>query len=295
MNQNTTYTPPVLPEHVPFVLDPVTGPPSDHQLKAVHAAWRFSESLAPVPSMFDPDLSMRLSQHLFDIQFERYLRHAVSNNRLDQATDSPVDLPHRSDPSEDDDKPHDPQGNSDVTERKFDQDALSTTIPAAEPLGELVATPKLVTQGITERPESSQHEPESGSGGCMKSGPEDTNKLLVRIEGVLENMSRILISTQHSMARGFNGTRYTAGYVQCHSHTFINAQGEDPEHSGLPGPRSLIGELQNWGSEHDTTLARYLEFYGLGSEYVESGSEPKIKEGKRNEAKGRLGGYLNVW
>ncbi|KAG8706781.1 hypothetical protein FRC08_000862 [Ceratobasidium sp. 394] len=282
---NTTYTPPVLSEHVPFVLHPVAGAPSDDQLKSVHAAWRFSESLAPVPSMFDPDLNMRLSQHLFDIQFERYLRNTGGNNRLAQATHPQAEQPHLKDSGEDHCQSHELQGSPGAIEPELDHSA--TQVTTKEPLQDLTSTPEPVAQGTVGSPASPRPEPESDSGEPVKPELEDTNKLLVKIEGVLEIISRILISTQHSMARARSMSQH-------HSHTFINAHGDDPERGGLPGPRSLMRNLEKWGSEMDATLAQYLEFYGIGSECIEGGSEPMIKEGKRAEAKARLRGYLNL-
>ncbi|KAG8732496.1 hypothetical protein FRC10_000887 [Ceratobasidium sp. 414] len=72
-------------------------------------------------------------------------------------------------------------------------------------LEELVLTPKLVTQDVTGRPKSPRFEPESGSGEYVKPGLGDTNKLLIKIDGALENMSRILY-TLHWDAERVNGT-----------------------------------------------------------------------------------------
>ncbi|KAF8597478.1 hypothetical protein BDV93DRAFT_562201 [Ceratobasidium sp. AG-I] len=69
-----TYTPPTLPSHINVPLEPITGAPSDVEVKLVHTAFRASENLVNLPSLFDPDLSMNLSQHLFDIQFARYIQ-----------------------------------------------------------------------------------------------------------------------------------------------------------------------------------------------------------------------------
>ncbi|KAG9090351.1 hypothetical protein FRC06_001118, partial [Ceratobasidium sp. 370] len=129
---------------------------------------------------------MRLSQHLFDIQFERYLRHVVSDNGLGQATHSSVGRSHRDDSGGGDDELHKLQANPDGVERKIGQDAAPSA--AIEPLEELVPTPKLVAQEIIERSELLQPEPESSCGEYVKPGLEDTNKLLVKIEGVLENI-----------------------------------------------------------------------------------------------------------
>ncbi|KAG9086626.1 hypothetical protein FS749_003520 [Ceratobasidium sp. UAMH 11750] len=82
-----THTPPQLPIHIPVELEPVTGSPSDKEIKSVQSALRLSENLANVPSMFDADLSMKLSQHLFNIQFERYLRQVSGDDSSIRAAD----------------------------------------------------------------------------------------------------------------------------------------------------------------------------------------------------------------
>ncbi|KAG8702541.1 hypothetical protein FRC08_003415 [Ceratobasidium sp. 394] len=85
-SSNATHTPPSLPAHIPVKLEPVTGPPSDSELMSVQTALRISEGTVNVPSMFDADLSMQLSQHLFNIQFERYLREVADGGPLASVT-----------------------------------------------------------------------------------------------------------------------------------------------------------------------------------------------------------------
>ncbi|QRV82957.1 hypothetical protein RhiJN_10973 [Ceratobasidium sp. AG-Ba] len=87
---STTYTPPQLPPHIRVSLEPVKNTPSDDQIKSVQTALRISENLANVPSMFDADLSMNLSQHLFDIQFGRYLWKTANREHDRQVTSSIV-------------------------------------------------------------------------------------------------------------------------------------------------------------------------------------------------------------
>ncbi|CAE6527167.1 unnamed protein product [Rhizoctonia solani] len=65
---DVVYDPPSLPAYIPVELKAVTGPPSNEEIASVHTALRISENFANVPSIFDPDLHVQLSQHLFDIQ-----------------------------------------------------------------------------------------------------------------------------------------------------------------------------------------------------------------------------------
>ncbi|KAG8697542.1 hypothetical protein FRC08_006458 [Ceratobasidium sp. 394] len=48
---NAIYTPPPLPVHISVELEPVTGPPSDSQIKSVRTALRLYESVAHIPAM----------------------------------------------------------------------------------------------------------------------------------------------------------------------------------------------------------------------------------------------------
>ncbi|KDN40474.1 hypothetical protein RSAG8_08094, partial [Rhizoctonia solani AG-8 WAC10335] len=72
----TTYTPPVLPAHVSVNLEPVAGAPSDEEIIEVQDAVRAYERFSGVAPMFDPQVHMELSQHLFDIQMARHMRLA---------------------------------------------------------------------------------------------------------------------------------------------------------------------------------------------------------------------------
>ncbi|KAF8594332.1 DEAD-domain-containing protein [Ceratobasidium sp. AG-I] len=76
-HSTNTYTPPILPSHMNTRLETITGAPTDDEVKLVHSTLRASENLANLPSMFDPDLSMKLSQHLFNIQFARHIQRVT--------------------------------------------------------------------------------------------------------------------------------------------------------------------------------------------------------------------------
>lgn len=70
----SVYTPPTLPAHIPGKLNKIVGAPSDEEIKSTQSAVRTLESFAIHPHLFDEDLGMKLSQHLFNIQFARYMR-----------------------------------------------------------------------------------------------------------------------------------------------------------------------------------------------------------------------------
>ncbi|KAG8708017.1 hypothetical protein FRC11_006879 [Ceratobasidium sp. 423] len=72
--ENVTYTPPALPAHVAAKLEPVSGLPSNEDVMKVQNAIRLYQKFSDIPNMFDPQSYADLSQHLFNIQMERYMR-----------------------------------------------------------------------------------------------------------------------------------------------------------------------------------------------------------------------------
>ncbi|EUC58377.1 hypothetical protein RSOL_250110 [Rhizoctonia solani AG-3 Rhs1AP] len=73
---NTTYTPPALPAHVLVNLEPISGSPSNEEIIKVQNAIRSYQQFSNVPSLFNPEVHMDLSQHLFDIQMASYMQRA---------------------------------------------------------------------------------------------------------------------------------------------------------------------------------------------------------------------------
>ncbi|KAH7335844.1 hypothetical protein B0J17DRAFT_55897 [Rhizoctonia solani] len=74
---DVTYTPPALPAHVPANLEPISCTPSDEEVTKVQDAIRTYQKYSEIPSMFEPQVSAELSQHLFDIQMARYMCRAA--------------------------------------------------------------------------------------------------------------------------------------------------------------------------------------------------------------------------
>ncbi|KAG8702542.1 hypothetical protein FRC08_003416 [Ceratobasidium sp. 394] len=269
-----THTPPPLPAHIQVELEPVTGPPSNEQIKSVQTALRLSENLANVPSMFDADLSMKLSQHLFDIQFERYLRQVADGDRS-----APVATTR----AEEVDSNHSDRGNSDVG----DIGSID------EPPGHFAMQPSRAARPIVEQTEHLLSETQPNPTEMLKIGLEDTKQLLVGMNSTLENVNRVLIAAQQNMARGLNTTRYYEYSGVQHNHVLVNEKGED-RHLRLPSILNVQYSLVNGQQVQDTDIARYLRFYGVGAEFVEGGDVPTIKEGKIDAAKAELRSYLGV-
>ncbi|CAE7200264.1 unnamed protein product [Rhizoctonia solani] len=74
--ENTTYTPPALPAHVPVQLERVVGTPSEEEVMRVQDAVRLYHQFSKIPSMFDSHTNMELTQYLFDVQMARHMQRA---------------------------------------------------------------------------------------------------------------------------------------------------------------------------------------------------------------------------
>ncbi|CUA74832.1 hypothetical protein RSOLAG22IIIB_05727 [Rhizoctonia solani] len=78
----TILTPPDLPSYLRAVQDlqPIVGKPTDEEIKAIHAVIRALNSIVHLYTVYDPNLSVQLSQHLFGAQMGTY---RISSQLLD--------------------------------------------------------------------------------------------------------------------------------------------------------------------------------------------------------------------
>ncbi|CAE7207576.1 unnamed protein product [Rhizoctonia solani] len=284
---DVVYDPPNLPTYIPIGLKSVTGPPSNAEIASVHAALRISESFANVPSIFDPDLHVQLSQHLFDIQLARHVQRSIMK-RAAPATS-----------------------------------ALQNQTISQSPLGDLntkftprthisvTAIPQVTESIETQHATLEQPNPPNTDG--THHNPNESNEphettdrsIMIEIRDALKNVNRLLVGTQNSLARGFNSSSIQCrpGYGSATSshnlgaHSLINDRGEIPETYNLPtfalSDTGLPGKV---GFSVDTLaeniLARYLRFYNIGEEVIEEGEELKIKSDMLDEARRLLSGRL---
>ncbi|QRV97147.1 laminin domain protein [Ceratobasidium sp. AG-Ba] len=286
---NTTYTPPVLPPHVPVLLEQVTGNPTDEQVKAVQTALRFSESFVSIPSVFDADLSMNLSQHLFDLQFERYLRQVLGRDPA-PAQVSPPEHPvpaHSSDVA-----PNNPLGVSD------DDGSLTLPVTSDSPILHSAASTSDETHlnlGTNTERATNQTEDSLNSRRLDRepaTNHEDTNHVLLDIKMLLGDIKQFMVRSYNLTAKALNGTCYAGDVNICHS--LINEKGEDPELAGLPSLATLSRHLHRMSSHgvDNTVLARYLHLYGLADGFFEEGDPSTLGEDKKRAAMEKLRIFL---
>lgn len=280
------YIPPSLPAHIPVKLDPVIGPPSDDQLQSAQTALRTLDSLANVASLFDTDLSMHLSQHLFDLQMARHFQRSIGGQP--RAQPPPPN--------------HSSTGTGTCTNTGTQGSNIidnSNTSPGGSPSQreppESGGAERDRTQGVNtdlaDKPTAADEERRTTES-------KESTKALVEIREILKDVIKVLVASQNSLAKGFNSSRRAPGDgYSFGAHSLINSKGETPEMQGLPTTRSCSWYYESTGFVEKlsaTLLARYLQFYGIGSEMIEAGIVPSIKPGKEEDAKKLLMKHLYI-
>ncbi|CAE6475624.1 unnamed protein product, partial [Rhizoctonia solani] len=123
------YAPPSVPSHIPISLEPVIGSPSDDQLESVHGAVRTLEGLAHSP-FYDTTFGIKLSQHLFNIQFARY----IQDSNQGHFTQKPANLTASSQQNEDEPPIATSNPPSDNVAQIVPQDPVSTGLSSSAPI-----------------------------------------------------------------------------------------------------------------------------------------------------------------
>ncbi|KAH7335743.1 hypothetical protein B0J17DRAFT_667627 [Rhizoctonia solani] len=122
-----------------------------------------------------------------------------------------------------------------------------------------------------------------------------TNELMTEIRDTLKNMSRVLIASQNSLARGLNSSAWHECGYDLGAHTLVNENGELPEVHNLPSfkqERSYMRTVVPARTLTEDALVKYLQFYNMGKEMLEEGEELKLKPGMIEDAKNLLAQYL---
>ncbi|KAH7335836.1 hypothetical protein B0J17DRAFT_668002 [Rhizoctonia solani] len=272
--EKIVFTPPVLPEHVPVRLESVTESPSDEDLTKVHSALRAYEQFSNVPSMFDPRVSMELSQHMFELQMTRYMQR-VSKAPLSLQPIEPPRSPARPPSSIAPERQGTATPNT-VTER--DSVIESPTINVGT--GAKTPTPDTQEQDIT-RP---ARDP------ALSSAMQESNRLVERLGETMDNISKVLANIQHSLVRGLKSGRQHCEDYQTDALT--NKKGELPVLSGLPALRFKWKGSWIMADMSDAHLARYLQFYDIGGYLIDDGELPTIKGGMTAAAHDLLWWYF---
>ncbi|KAJ1300485.1 hypothetical protein OPQ81_005299 [Rhizoctonia solani] len=271
--EKIVFTPPALPEHVPVRLESVIESPSDDELTKVHSALRAYEQFSSVPSMFDPCVSMKLSQHMFELQMARYMQH-VSQTPLSLQPVEPTKPPSRPPSS--------------VAPERLETATPSTTAeePAESP------TINVGTGAKTPTPFAQEQETTRLVGDpALNSALQESNRLVERLGETMDNISKVLASIQHSLVRGLKSNREHCEDYQTDALT--NKRGELPVMCGLPALRFKWKGSWIMADMSDAQLARYLQFYDIGAYLIDDvGDLPTIKGGMTAAAHDLLWWYF---
>ncbi|CAE7148509.1 unnamed protein product [Rhizoctonia solani] len=249
--EKNVYTPPTLPSHVPGTLHQVAGAPSDEEIKLVQETLRGLENLSNSPHLFDPDLSMRLSQHMFNLQFARYMRDSSEGNFVSETQLEALNpVAPREEP-----KPGCPGLRGE--ERNVPQ-APSELTPLRETMKEIHE----VMRDIQE---------------TMRS----TKDTATESKDVLKTMNRALTLIRDHQCSVAAMDKYYHIYKNP-----VNREGVVASEYGLPQLR--YGYYQD-GLKYaipmcDDLMVKYLKFFGVGANLIEGGEKPKLIKGKNKEA-----------
>ncbi|QRW24015.1 laminin domain protein [Rhizoctonia solani] len=245
--------------------------PSDEELESAYGVVRAMENLANSP-FFDPVLGVKLSQHLFNIQFARYVQDANQG----QFTQSQIQG-----------RPSPP-----VDEVDIPAVTISNSVSHQETLNPTHTEPESATPSLAEN--ATHVQPRSRPGVESQSNDkldklcayqQETNRLLSSNEELLRVIKLTLISGNSNTNVRFNRVgSYT-------SYQTMNEKGEFPWMYHLQSTSGgSSGELYNpvVGKE----LVAYLKFYNIGTELIEEGTE-NLKPNKEADAKKALGSPTN--
>ncbi|CAE6463538.1 unnamed protein product [Rhizoctonia solani] len=249
--EKSVFIPPELPSHIPGALNQVVGAPSDEEIKLAQSALRNTENLAISPQLFDADLSMRLSQHFFNIQF--------AAGRFVPKTEPKESYPAASQPA------HEIKEYSTITHELpnlHDEGRRSCPVPEVEQspqeLSEIAQLGEMIVKAIKEATSETKN--------------------------VLESMNRVLTLIKQDQST----VGCTGEYYQVFKNP-LNQQGVAASECGLPQLRyeylNKGYRYHLWMSPDHT--ARYLKFFGIGDNLIHDGEEPKLIDGMGDEA-GRL-------
>ncbi|KAG8713130.1 hypothetical protein FRC11_013204 [Ceratobasidium sp. 423] len=265
-----TYTPPSVPSHIPISLEPVVGAPSDGELESAHGAVRTLENLANSP-FFDSVFSAKLSQHVFNIQFARYIQDSNQGSFTQGLTNPPPP------PQTNDNEPPVVTSThiSDIPNRR---DADPIELDSSTPLTSQAVPPAL--NYVT--PESTSVAQPNDKLDQINATQQETNRLLGKSGEVLRVIERTLFSSYFHAHRTANNSWRT-----------LNEKGELAWMHKLPYVSASWNGVKASldGTISEQNLATYLRFYNIAADLVDN-ETGNLKPDKKDDARDRLADYL---
>ncbi|KAL5632040.1 hypothetical protein ACGC1H_000161 [Rhizoctonia solani] len=321
---NTIYTPPALPAHVSVNLEPVSGAPSNEEIIKVQNAIRSYQQFSNIPSLFNPEVNMDLSQHLFDIQMASYMQRASQtlSSRVTYDTAGPSGAratetansiarvaADTNNAGYGDDvvetyQASQPGDLCDVMERANSLMGHANLImersnQLVERSNQLIAQsntpsdqPKQLTERLIQLLERSNEI------------AEQSNRPVEQLGEVLRRINKVLVGIQHAIVRNHKGN--TTDAIDC----LVNEKGETPAISEtvcrwtfrafsamymnekLRIPVSIGGATQN-AYIPNQWLGEFLSFYGIGEDLRKDKGGFLLKDGNEDVARRRLSNYFS--
>ncbi|CAE7234152.1 unnamed protein product, partial [Rhizoctonia solani] len=299
----SVYTPPALPSHIPCTLNQVIGTPSDDDLKAAQGALKSVENWAAGARTFDADLNMRISQHVFDLQFARYMHDLAQGES--SGTESPrvpepvlsmggifdanPPVPNAQNEEREPDPAHPPE--------QFSEPPGDTVLQPVQGMRDTFDANPPVSNVQNEEPESvpaplPEQVSETPSGIAQLSKVmEETRDATRESKSILENMNRMLMSIKRDQCM-----IYPMDARRIVQKDPLNRQGVLASECGLPELHFSYNSFrrQYYVTLSDDQIVRYLKFFGAGANYIQEGEEPKLIEGKRDEASNLLAAQAGI-
>ncbi|QRV97149.1 phosphatidylinositol 3- and 4-kinase [Ceratobasidium sp. AG-Ba] len=208
--------------------------------------------------MFDFDLSMKISQHLFNIQFERYLHETVHKQAFATSPE--------------------PRNTGDFNDDSANTSQENPLTPPKTHLSFDANQPDSKSEGPFEAGEPvAELERKNEEQKSMKSEMEYSNMLLVRVADRLDDMKRFMIASQHSLALALNNGTNTQ------VHKLIPSDGSLPNkyHWHYDAYWRFMKDL---AQAPDWFLLDYLRLHGIGDEFIDGIGASPIPEDKKAQA-----------
>ncbi|CAE6435838.1 unnamed protein product [Rhizoctonia solani] len=322
---DVTYTPPVLPAHVPVNLEPVSCAPSDEEVTKVQDAIRTYQKYSEIPSMFEPRVSAELSQHFFDIQMARYMSRAAQRQPIivPQEITQPRNSTGITTDIGNDHASNDGTGAGVIESHQLQntviRDVLERSNQLAERSNQLIERSNEIaerTNQLMDRPDqpveqssrsTGQPSPDNRPGrfneplGRLNQYLERSNQLaeefkapVEQIGDALKTINKVLVEIQHAIVRSCKGNSTDA------IRSLVNEEGDLPTESTWlwflsDNDNKLdlrVGqEISSWFITDDQ-IVYYLQFYGIEGDFFADEEKTTLLVGKKNEARKKLGRYL---
>ncbi|CAE6501141.1 unnamed protein product [Rhizoctonia solani] len=255
----SVYTPPTLPSHIPGTLNKVVGTPSKEDIKSAQNAVRTADGLAIYFHLFDADLNTKLSQHLFNLQFARYMHDSAQGNfASDDEIEEPIPVPQPTHESQE------IPGVDLQVPYPSDHEQTSARIPqpASDPVpGTFSELTQL--EGVMKE---------------MKDAMKESTDTLKDMNQMLTLIKRDQSSTYSSVSGRTSLIRKDPLNQQCIAASEYGL----PQLHFLYNPYDKISYNLRLNSDQ---IARYLKFFNIGADLLQDGEEPKLISGKEEEGK----------